>query len=327
MNKIVVDLLGADKSEVDLLEGAIKAINEDPDLKVCLCGYKSEIEEHLNKYAFNSQQLEIIDSLEEVTNLDSPSRAFKQKPNSSLILGLKKCKEEDDVKGFVSFGATGAVMVSSMFIVGRMEQISRPTLSSMLLDEKGNNFCIVDCGANVDCKVEHLLDFAKMGVAFMKTNGVRNPRVALLSNGKEEKKGNELVKEAHQLFLKQDFNFVGNIEGNRVLSGDCDVVVCDGFSGNILLKTIEGAAKTVFMDLVNIAKHSSKDEANILMDSVKNLLNKYDYNSKGGAILLGINKVLVKGHGGANSETVYNCIRIANELVKNELVEKIKSMY
>ncbi len=323
MIKIVVDLMGADKPLNELVQGPIKAINDNSDLSVVLCGPENEILNSIKDLSYNQNQLEIIDSKDIITNLDVPTRAFKSKPESSLIKGLNYCAENKSAHGFVSCGSTGAVLVSSQFILGKISEC-RPALASILLSQDGKEVCIVDCGANVDTKVEMLIGFAKMGVSYMEAIGVSNPRVSLLSNGSESKKGNELVKSAHEAFLNESFNFIGNIEGKEALSGNTDVIVCDGFVGNVLLKTIEGAAKTVFTDLVAKAKKSSDETTrNILLKSVNELMKKYDYNSLGGAVLLGVGKPVVKGHGAANSNTFYSIINHCYQMAKNNLSDKI----
>lgn len=322
MIKIVCDLLGADKPLEDFVAGPIKAINENKDLVVCLSGYEDRIKEALKNYEYNKDQVEIISATEEITNYDQPSRAFKEKPNSSLVLGLKKTKEDELVGGFVSCGSTGAVLVSSIFILGRLEGC-RPALAPVLNNIKNEPFCLVDCGANSDCKVEHLIGFAKLGTAYMKSLGIENPRVGLLNNGSESKKGNELTKASHEAFLNEKFNFIGNIEGKDCLSGKADVIVADGFSGNVLLKSIEGTALTIFTELINIAKNDEcKETRDALINAVKKVSLKYDYNTQGGALLLGVKKPVIKAHGAGDSNTMYNIIKQCYNLAKNDLVSK-----
>ena len=196
---------------------------------------------------------------------------------------------------------------------------------------KGNEngyFCLCDCGANVDCKSEHLVGFAKMGTIYMKTYfHIDNPRVGLISNGSEDKKGNQLTKETHELLSKAEINFIGNIEGTKVLNDSIDVLVCDGFDGNILLKNIEGTAKTTIKDIYSKIKDSTdENEKKVLKELIKHLLNKYDFNFLGGAILLGVNKIVVKAHGSGDNETIKNTLLQSYKLAKNNLIDKIKKL-
>ncbi|MGM9970606.1 MAG: phosphate acyltransferase PlsX [Anaeroplasma sp.] len=325
MIKIVVDLMGADNSPKILAPGAIKAINENPNLYVILCGKKDLILEGISNLEYNVNQIEIVDCQEEITNYDVPTIVFKTKPNSSLVKGLKICRDNDDVKAFTSCGSTGAVLASSIFILGKISRI-RPALSSVLGGLK-KDFCIVDCGANSDCRAIQLLEFAQMGTAFMQTKGVNNPKVVLLSNGAEDQKGSEIIKNAHLLLKESKLNFCGNIEGKDILSSGADVIVCDGFSGNVALKTIEGTANAIFKNIDDIARKSLNKENNeIYHKIISDLKNRYDYNSLGGAVLLGVNKPVVKGHGAAVSETIYNICNLAYTLAYNDLTNKIKNI-
>lgn len=323
MIKIAVDLMGTDKKINELVLGAIEAINENKDLFVYLCGDENEIKDAIKDLSYDYNQIEIVPTIGEVTNNDNPTRVFKEKSESSLIKAINLTKN-DVTQGFVSCGSTGAVLVSSVMLLGKINDV-RPGLAACLATANGNPVCLLDCGANVDCKVEHLKGFAYMGVAYMKALGIDNPRVALLSNGSEEKKGNDVVKIAHQEFKKMDINFVGNIEGVNALSGFADIIICDGFTGNVLLKSIEGTAKLMFNEIMNMAK-SDEENSTIYKNIVKSLMKKYDYNSQGGATLLGIDKVVLKGHGAANSKTFYSIINQAYQLVKNDLIENTKKL-
>ncbi len=326
MIKIVCDLMGADKNAKELVSGPIKAVNEIEDLELVLCCKESDIKDELSKLQYDEKRVTIIDCLEEATNNDIPTKVIKQKPNSSLVKALTLCKENDDCKAYVSCGPTGVVLAASIFILGRIAQI-RPALACVLMGNKGK-LCICDCGANVDATPENILNFAKMGVSYMKALGVENPRVRLLSNGVEEKKGPEAIKLAHQLLKESDLNFLGNVEGSNALQSDTDVICADGFAGNILIKTIEGAAKALFYDMMVMSKTSKdKEEAKVLGNTVKTLLDKYDYNTKGGAILLGVNKIVLKGHGAGEAETFYNMILEAYKLAKADMVNDLKSRF
>lgn len=320
MIKLVVDLMGADNKPKDLIKGAIDAINDIDDLYLYVCGPEDELLNEIKDLNYDNKRIEIVNCNEAITNYDKPVKAFKTKPNSSLIKGLTLAKENDDIKGFVSCGSTGAILVSSTFILGRIGKV-RPALSPILGGL--HPFCLVDCGANSDVRVDELYDFAKMGKAYMEAYGKDNPKIALLSNGSEEGKGNDLVKECYKL-LKEDpnLNFIGNVEGKNLLTLDVDVVVCDGFSGNIALKTIEGTAGVIAQFLLDYAKKNNmmKELGPVLYE----LKNTYDYNTKGGAVMLGVNKLVMKGHGAGVSETIYALVKQAYQLAKNNLIEKIK---
>ena len=318
MIKIVVDLLGADNSPVKLIDGAIKAANENKDIYLYVCGPKSELEDSLKNVKNNN--LEIVDCNTAITNYDKPVKAFKTKPDSSLVKGLTLAKNDDSISAFVSCGSTGAVLVSSVFVLGRIGKV-RPALSPILGGK--HDFCIVDCGANVDTRIDELLDFAKMGKAYMEAYGIENPKIALLSNGAEPGKGNDLVKEAHEALSKMEgYNFIGNVEGKNLLSSDAHVIVCDGFAGNIALKTIEGTAIQIVSGLIEYGKKNNCMD--VIGAAVNDIMNKFDYNTKGGAVMLGVNKLVIKGHGAAVAETVYSIINQAYILTKNELIKKIK---
>lgn len=318
MIKIVVDLMGADNSPKDLIKGAIKAANSNPDMYLYVCGPEDDLKESLKDVANNN--VEIINSTEQITNYDKPVKAFKTKPNSSLVKGLNFAKNNDEVSAFVSCGSTGAVLVSSVFVLGRIGKV-RPALSPILGGR--HDFCIVDCGANVDTRIDELLDFAKMGKAYMEASGVDNPKIALLSNGAEPGKGNDLVKEAYlALSQMEGYNFIGNVEGKNILSSDADVIVCDGFAGNIALKTIEGTAVEIVSGLIQYGKKNNCID--VIMGAVNDIMNKFDYNTKGGAVMLGVNKLVIKGHGAATYETIYSIVNQAYNLTKNKLIEKIK---
>lgn len=324
MIKVVCDLMGADKNPSELVAGPIKALNEIEDLEIVLCVKADEIKDKLDTLTYDKSRLTIVDCPDVATNNDIPTKVIKQKPNSSLVKALTLCKENEDCKAYVSCGATGVVLASSIFILGRIAQI-RPALACVLMGNKGK-LCICDCGANVDATPENILNFAKMGVSYMKALGVENPRVRLLSNGIEEKKGPEAIKLAHQLLKESDLNFLGNVEGSNALQSDTDVICADGFAGNILIKTIEGAAKALFYDMMVMSK-TSKDQAEskVLAKTVKELLDKYDYNTKGGAILLGVNKIVLKGHGAGEAETFYNMVHEAYRLAKADMISDLKN--
>lgn len=313
MIKITADLGGADRPQTELAAGVLAASLKHDDLYLFVTGDR----EKLTPILGGRKRIEIIDAPEVITNNDDPSEAFKEKKNSSLIRGMQLCKEDKEISGFVSCGPTGAIFVSAVMLLGRIARVS-PMLTVELIRPDGSTFCVVDCGANVDVRPEKLVDFAKMGIAYMKAVGIEKPRVGLLSNGAEDKKGSDTVKKANVLLRESGLDFIGNVEGSSVLSGDADVIVCDGFSGNILLKTIEGSAKAVISELRALGLGGEALDA---------VYRKYDYNTQGGAVLLGTGLPIIKGHGAASSETVCSIILTAYRLAKNGLNEKIAAEF
>ena len=317
--KIVVDLKGADRPQTELIDGALRAVRDNEGLFLYLCGDKDVLEEYIEKNGYRKDRIEIADCPQVIINGEDPAEAYKAKPDSSIVRGMSLCKSDPDIGGFVSCGATGAIFVCAMMILGRVVPVS-PILLAELKRTDDTPFCIVDCGANVDCRAEKIVDFARMGIAYMKASGVDEPKVGLLSNGAEDKKGSAVVRKANELLRASGINFIGNIEAGDVLEGRADVLACDGFSGNILLKSLEGSAKAVISEL----RRTSGD---IPQEAFDRLYKKYDYNSQGGAVLLGTKLPIIKGHGAANAETVYNIINTAYRLAEHGLIEKIKGEF
>lgn len=326
MIKVVVDINGGDNSPSLMVKGVVEAINNNSDLKVVIAGQEEVIIDALKDETYNKDQIEILPCKDVVTNYDIPSMVLKQKPESSLVKGMRYLKEQDDAAGIVCIGNTGAVLASAMFVVGRINHC-RPTLATLLPNALGGYMILADCGANVDTNEEQLLSFAKMGVCYAKAKGINNPKVGLLSNGKEDKKGNDVTKKTNALLHESDLNFIGNIEGNNALSGECDVLVSDGFAGNILLKNIEGVAKTIIKEMMIQAKNATDDEEKaVIKNLIGKIMAKYNFNDQGGAILLGVNKIVVKGHGAATDKTIVSTINMVYELSKNHLIENMKNI-
>ena len=317
--KIVVDLKGADRPQTELIDGALRAVRDSEGLYLYLCGDKDVLEEYIEKNGYRKDRIGIIDCPQVITNSEDPVEAYKAKEDASIVRGMKLCKSDPDIGGFVSCGATGAVFVCALMILGRVVPVS-PILLAELKRADDTPFCIVDCGANVDCRPEKIVDFARMGIAYMKASGVGDPKVGLLSNGSEDKKGSAVIRKANGLLRDSGINFIGNIEAGDVLEGEADVIACDGFSGNILLKSLEGSAKAVISEL----RRTSGD---IPQDALDRLYKKYDYNARGGAVLLGTKIPIIKGHGAATSETVYNIINTAYRLAEHGLIGKIKAEF
>jgi len=324
--KIVVDAMGGDNAPEQIVLGAVDATVKDPEVEIVLVGKQELINALLNECEYDTARISVVDARDEITNDESPTMAVKTKKDSSLVRSLEILNEEGD--GFVSSGSTGAVLVGAFMKTGRIKGVSRPALAPVLPTLKGNGMVLCDCGANVDCKPVNLLHFAIMASSYAEAMlGVKNPRVGLLNNGVEEHKGNELSKEAFNLLKEsKDINFVGNCEARDLLSGDFEVVVSDGFSGNIALKTAEGTAN-LLLSLIKQGVYSgglkNKLGALMLKPVFKDVKKKLDYNAVGGACFLGVKKVVVKTHGASARGAVCAGILQAQSLAKADICNKI----
>ena len=326
--KIVVDAFGGDYAPQEIVAGAVKALQENLELNVVLVGDKDKITEILQGLVFVSDRLEIVHAPDIVTMDDIPTVAIRTKKNSSIVVALDYVKNNEDAVALVSAGSTGATLTGAVLKLGRIPNISRPALAPILPTVNDRGVMLLDCGANADCKPEQLLDFAIMGNEYMKAMGVKKPRVALLNIGTEEEKGSELAKEAHQLLKNSKLNFVGNIESRDVLRGNVDVIVTDGYSGNICLKTIEGVAEILFGELKDVAKSSftAKLGGLLLKKKLRGIKAKYDYRKVGGAPLLGVSKIVLKCHGNSKADSIATTIEQAYTLAKSNMIEKVKEI-
>lgn len=324
--KVVVDAFGGDNAPLEVVEGAVLAVKRNKDLTVVLTGDENKIKEILNG---RTERIEIVHAPDVVTNDDVPTLAIRQKKESSLVKAFDLLKENEEIVGLVSAGSTGAILSGAIMKIGRIKGISRPALAPILPTKKDSDVIIIDSGANVDCKSENLLHFAIMGSAYYSiVEGVKAPRVALLNNGSEEHKGNELTKETYPLMEKLPVNFVGNVEGREVMSGDVDVIVTDGFSGNVLLKGVEGTAGAILSVLKREIKASASAKFGYLFmrKAFKKIKNKLDINKHGGAPFLGCKKLVVKNHGSCGRENICASIMKVVQLHENKLNEKIEAM-
>lgn len=327
MIKIVVDSFGGDHSPLVNVEGAIMALNENPDLSIVLTGDENLLNQELAKYTYDRERLEIVHAPEVITCDDKPTEAIKQKKESSLVKAYDLLRHEDDIRGLVSIGSTGAVLVGSVLKVGRIKGVKRPAFCPILPTMNGKIVGICDSGANVDCDPLNLEQFAVMGSLYMqKAYGIENPKVALLNIGVEETKGDMLRKETYELLKNNpSINFVGNMESRDLLTGAYDLVVCDGFSGNVLLKSTEGTAMELMklIKKVMTANLKNKVGAVLLKKDIMGIKDLMDYNNYGGGVMLGVSKTIVKGHGGSKSKAIYNCIKQAYTMEKAKLCEAI----
>ncbi|MBO5907829.1 MAG: phosphate acyltransferase PlsX [Clostridia bacterium] len=316
MYRIAIDVMGSDAGPATMVKGAALALEKYKELSLLLVGDEKEIRSAADECGMDMTRIEIMHAEEVVTNYDSPAAALFTKTRSSLVLSLSALAEREDLVGMINAGSTGALIAGAMRYLP-LETRVRPALAATLPSEKGGFVCVVDTGATVDCNAETLLHFARLGSEFMRNMyKIDSPKVGLLSNGKEETKGNKVVKEAHELLrLAEDLNFVGNMEGTNALSGECEVLVCDGFAGNQVLKVTEGTARRIITDIVKIAKREGREE---YMELVGRLMAMYDFNSLGGGIILGVRKPVIKAHGASNEKSVMNICGMILNLVENK---------
>jgi len=321
--RIAIDVMGGDNAPRAIIDGSILALKEY-GAELYLVGLKNEIVKYLSEEEKNNPKVNIVEASEIINVNEAPVNAIKHKKDSSLVVGLKLVKD-GNCDAFISAGSTGAFLAGSLLKVGRIKGIDRPALSPLLPTLEGNCM-IIDAGANVDCKPRNLQQFAVIGSIYMeKIMKINNPRVGLLNIGAEASKGNELIKESFELVKNTGVNFIGNVEARDIISGVCDVCVCDGFAGNVLLKTTEGVAMTLFKLLKNEFTKSAKTKlgAVLLKDNLKNIKKQFDYTEVGGAPFLGINGIMIKAHGSSDAKAVKNAIRQAKLLYDNNCLDTI----
>lgn len=325
--KIAIDAFGGDNAPSEIIEGVLLGAQKHPEVEFILFGDEEKIREVLN--GRESEKISILHAPDIITNDDVPTEAIRKKENSSLVKAFDLLKENDDVIAMVSAGSTGAILTGAIMKIGRIKGISRPALAPVLPTKLANkDVLLIDSGANVDCKPINLQHFALMGSAYYSIlYGVENPRVGLLSNGTEEHKGNELTKEAFPLIKSAPVNFIGNVEAREYMSGNVDVMVAEGFAGNVLLKASEGAVLAVLSLLKNSIKShvSSKIGALFMAKTFKELKGRMDVLGKhGGSPFLGCKKIVMKNHGSSNRNNIASSIDQAILLYENKLIEKIE---
>ncbi|MBT2637174.1 phosphate acyltransferase PlsX [Bacillus sp. ISL-39] len=321
--RLAVDAMGGDNAPREIVLGAMKAIQKYSDIHIVLVGDEKRIREHLT----NEERIEILHTEEVILSTDEPVRAVRRKKTASMVLAAQQVAD-GNADACISAGNTGALMAAGLFVVGRIDGIERPALAPTLPTIGGEGFLLLDVGANADAKPEHLVQYAIMGSIYSeKARGITNPRVGLLNIGTEEKKGNELVRNTYELLKEADINFIGNVESRDLLEGAADVVVADGFTGNMVLKTIEGTAMSVFKMLKTALTSSfkSKMAAAVLKPDLTVLKNKMDYTEYGGAGLFGLKAPVIKAHGSSDANAVFNSIRQAREMVEKDVSGTIKT--
>ena len=324
--RLIFDTFGGDNAPYEIIKGATEAYKEF-DVEIALVGDEDEIKKTLKELNFN-EDVEVINATEKIENDEEPAFALRKKKNSSTVLGLKALNEGHG-DAFISAGSTGALLAGGLFITGRVKNIKRAVLPTSLPGLQGQTL-VIDSGANLDCDPELLAQFALMGKVYLENvQGIKNPKVGLLNVGTEEGKGNAKTKEAFNLLKEMDINFVGNIEARDVSLGDCDLVVCDGFDGNILLKNTEGVAKFLLTTIQKeIATAGLSKNTLMEIQGVFNSLNaKLNYKEFGGTILLGLKKVLVKAHGDSDSYAIRNAAKVAIDAVNKDIVNIIEEKF
>ena len=321
MINIVVDAMGGDNAPQAVVEGCVAAA-EKLGVKITLVGIENDIRAALGSYS--GGKIDIVNASEVISCDDDPVKSIRSKKDSSIVVGMRLVAD-GKADAFVSAGSTGAVVSGATLIIKRIDGIRRVAIGTVIPSENKPSI-MLDCGANADCTPEFLQQFAVMGDAYMKAVfGIENPTVALLNNGAEEHKGSTLYKEAHGLLKSMPINFIGNVEARYILSGVADVVVADGFSGNVFLKTVEGTASLFSKKLKSALTKNifTKISALTLMGGISEMKKSFDYTEHGGAPILGAKSVVIKAHGSSNAKAFYNAVRQAKLFAENNVVKLI----
>ena len=324
--KVAVDAMGGDNAPGEIIKGAVDAVSRRNDIQVLLTGRKEVLEAELNKFSYPKEQIQIVPASEVIETGEPPVNAIRKKKDSSIVVGMNMVKH-GEAAAIISSGSTGAVLVGGQLIVGRIRGIERPPLAPLIPTEKGVAL-LIDCGANVDARASHLVQFAKMGSIYMENVvGIKNPRVGLVNIGAEEEKGNALVKETYPLLKEcKDINFIGNVEARDIPAGVCDVIVCEAFVGNVILKLYEGTSSALVRQIKKgmMSTLRSKIGALLVKPALKNTLKTFDASQYGGAPMLGLKGLVVKTHGSATSKEIKHAIFQCTQFSKERINEKIK---
>ena len=326
ITKVVVDAMGGDYAPAEPVKGAVDAVKSRSDIKVILVGQEDVVKEELAKYTYPENQIEVVHAEEVIETAEPPVNAIRKKKQSSIVLGMNMVKQKE-ADAIVSAGSSGAILVGGQVIVGRSKGVERPPLAPLIPTEKGASL-LIDCGANVDARPSHLVQFARMGSIYMENVvGIKNPRVAIVNIGAEEEKGNALVKETFPL-LKEctDINFVGSIEAREIPHGEADVIVCEAFVGNVILKLYEGLGSTLIGAVKKgmMSTLRSKIGAALALPALKDTLKNFDLSKHGGAPLLGLNGLVVKTHGNAKAREITNAINQCVTFKEQDINGKIR---
>lgn len=326
MITIAVDAMGGDNAPAEIIKGAVLAVGDKKDIKVVLTGDETVIRKGLGEYNYDKERIAIVHAPEVITNCEAPVLAIRRKKNSSIVVACNIVKN-GEADAFVSAGSTGAVLAGGQLIVSRINGVERPPLAPLIPTMTGVSL-LVDCGANVDARSSHLVQFAKMGSIYMENIiGIKNPRVAIVNIGAEEEKGNQLVKETFPLLKAcKDINFIGSIEAREIPNGGADVIVCEAFVGNVILKLYEGLGGALVQKIKTgmMSTTRSKIGALLVKPALKETLKDFDASRYGGAPLLGLNGLVVKTHGNAKSTEVRNSILQCVTFTEQHINDKIK---
>ena len=323
--KIIVDAMGGDYAPQAPVAAAVMAADE-LGVEIILVGKTGDVEKELSQYSYNKDKISIVHADEVITNHEEPAKAVRSKKNASVVVAANMLKQGEG-DAMLSMGNTGALLAAGLLIVGRIKGVMRPALATLLPSAKGPKM-LIDAGANTNCKPENLVQFAVMGSIYMKNVlSIPKPTVGLMSNGEEEGKGDELTKATYPVLKNAPVNFIGNIEGRDVMEGNADVITCDGFVGNVILKTVEGMGHVVSDKVKGIFTKGffTKLGALFVMKGLREFRETMDYREYGGAPLLGTKKPVIKGHGSSDAKAVFSAIRQAKKFVETNVINEIEN--
>ena len=321
--------MGGDHAPAEMVKGAIEAVNKRDDIKILLTGQEALLKKALSEYTYPKDRIEIIPASEVIETAEPPVMAIRRKKDSSIVVAMNLVKK-GEADAFVSAGSSGAILVGGQVIVGRIKGVERPPLAPLIPTMKGVSL-LIDCGANVDARPSHLVQFAKMGSIYMENVvGIKNPKVAIVNNGAEEEKGNALVKETFPLLKEcKSINFIGSIEARDIPAGYADVVVCEAFVGNVILKLYEGVGSALVQKIKEgmMTSTRSKIGALLVKPALKETLKSFDATEYGGAPLLGLKGLVVKTHGSAKAieikHGIFQCVQFKQEKINEKIAERI----
>ena len=331
MTRVALDAMGGDNAPVEMVKGAVDAVNKEQNVTVLVVGIEEIVREELGKYSYDKERIQVVGATEVIETAEPPVNAIRKKKDSSIVVVMKLVKK-GEADAFVSAGSSGAILVGGQTLVGRIKGIERPPLAPLIPTAKGVSL-LIDCGANVDARPSHLVQFAKMGSIYMEhVVGVENPKVAIVNIGAEEEKGNALVKETFPLLKEQtDINFTGSIEARNIPYGDADVIVSEAFAGNIILKLYEGLGAVLVSKIKDGMMTSTRSKLGALLvkPALKETLKAFDATEYGGAPLLGLRGLVVKTHGSAKAKEVCNsiiqCITFKEQKINDKIMECIQA--
>ncbi|MCT4594878.1 MAG: phosphate acyltransferase PlsX [Anaeromicrobium sp.] len=321
--RIAIDAMGGDNAPHEIVKGCVEAL-EDSGFKIDLIGKSEILKKELEKYTFDENRINVINADEVIENTDKPVRAIKRKKNASMVVGFDMLND-NKVDAFISAGNTGAILAGSLLKVGRIEGVDRPAITTVYPTKKGVSL-LVDAGANSECKPRNLLEFSIMASAYSKyVLGNDNPSVGLVNIGEESSKGTSMIKETYEVLKDSHINFYGNVEGRELPEGVVDIIVCDGFVGNVILKLTEGVAKTITDTLKNELSSSifSKVGSLFLLPALKSFKKRLDYTEYGGAPFLGVKKPVIKAHGSSNAKAIKNAVKKAKVFAQSGVIDTI----